>query len=73
MSALANWRDQINTPNLSPEKEMDVVSIWLIISRAAVSTMTITSGMIGGLLATSIHINVVGLSAQFYLDYALSP
>ena len=51
MSVLANWREVIDTANLSPEKEMDVVSKWLIITRAAVFTMTITSGMIGGLLA----------------------
>ena len=51
MSVLANWREVINTANLSPDKEMDVVSKWLIITRAAVFTMTITSGMIGGLLA----------------------
>jgi 1,4-dihydroxy-2-naphthoate octaprenyltransferase len=51
MSVLANWKEVIDTANLSPDKEMDVVSKWLIITRASVFTMTITSGMIGGLLA----------------------
>ncbi len=53
MSLISNWKEVLNTANLSPEKEMDTVSKWLIISRAAVFTMTITSGLIGGLLAIS--------------------
>jgi 1,4-dihydroxy-2-naphthoate octaprenyltransferase len=36
---------------------MDVVSKWLIITRAAVFTMTATSGMIGGLLAAAVAEN----------------
>jgi 1,4-dihydroxy-2-naphthoate octaprenyltransferase len=53
MSLISNWKEVLNTANLSPDKEMDTVSKWLIISRAAVFTMTITSGLIGGLLAIS--------------------
>ncbi|MCH7587721.1 MAG: prenyltransferase [Chloroflexi bacterium] len=67
MSVLANWREVINTANLSPDKEMDVVSKWLIITRAAVFTMTITSGMIGGLLA----IASIDNPQWFYLILAL--
>ena len=67
MSILANWREVIDTANLSPEKEMDVVSKWLIITRAAVFTMTITSGMIGGLLA----IASIDNPEWFYLILAL--
>jgi 1,4-dihydroxy-2-naphthoate octaprenyltransferase len=51
MSLIANWKEVLDTANLSPDKEMDTVSKWLIISRAAVFTMTFTSGLIGGLLA----------------------
>jgi 1,4-dihydroxy-2-naphthoate octaprenyltransferase len=51
MSLIANWKEVLDTANLSPEKEMDTVSKWLIISRAAVFTMTLTSGLIGGMLA----------------------
>jgi 1,4-dihydroxy-2-naphthoate octaprenyltransferase len=51
MSLIANWKEVIDTANLSPDKEMDTVSRWLIITRAAVFTMTFTSGLIGGLLA----------------------
>ena len=46
-----NWIEIIQTANLSRDKEMDLVSRWLIITRAAVFTMTLTSGLIGGLLA----------------------
>lgn len=53
MSLIANWKEVLDTANLSPEKEMDTVSKWLIISRAAVFTMTLTSGLIGGLLAVA--------------------
>jgi len=45
---LANWREIINTANLRPERHMDFVSKWLIITRAAVFSMTLTSGVIGG-------------------------
>ncbi len=54
MSLLSNWKEVIDTANLSPEKEMDVVSKWLIITRAAVFSMTATSGLVGGLLAAAI-------------------
>jgi 1,4-dihydroxy-2-naphthoate octaprenyltransferase len=57
MSLLANWREVLETANLSPEKEMDPVSRWLIITRAAVFSMTATSGLIGGLLAAAIAEN----------------
>jgi len=57
MSMLSNWKEVIDTANLSPEKEMDVVSKWLIITRAAVFSMTATSGLIGGLLAAGIVAN----------------
>ena len=51
MSLLANWKEIIDTANLSPGKRMDAVSRWLIITRAAVFSMTGISGLIGGLLA----------------------
>lgn len=57
MSLLANWKEVLDTANLSPDKEMDPVSRWLIITRAAVFTMTATSGLIGGLLAAAIADN----------------
>jgi 1,4-dihydroxy-2-naphthoate octaprenyltransferase len=53
MSLLANWKEVLGTANLSPDREMDAVSRWLIITRAAVFSMTATSGLIGGLLAAA--------------------
>jgi len=54
MSLLANWKEVMDTANLSAGKPMDPVSRWLIITRAAVFTMTVTSGLIGGLLAAAV-------------------
>jgi 1,4-dihydroxy-2-naphthoate octaprenyltransferase len=54
MSLLSNWKEVLDTANLSPDKEMDTVSKWLIITRAAVFSMTATSGLIGGLLAAAL-------------------
>jgi 1,4-dihydroxy-2-naphthoate octaprenyltransferase len=49
--AWRNWAEVLRTQNLSPGAEMDTVSRWLLITRASVFPMTITSGAIGGLLA----------------------
>ncbi len=53
MSLIANWKEVLDTANLSADKRMDVISRWLIIIRAAVFSMTATSGLIGGLLAAA--------------------
>jgi 1,4-dihydroxy-2-naphthoate octaprenyltransferase len=53
MSLVRNWKEVMDTANLSPDKRMDVISKWLIITRAAVFTMTSTSALIGGLLAAA--------------------
>jgi 1,4-dihydroxy-2-naphthoate octaprenyltransferase len=50
-SAVQNWGEILRTQNLSPERAMDTVSRWLLITRASVFPMTIISGAIGGLLA----------------------
>lgn len=54
MSVLRNWKEVIDTANLSADREMDIVSRWLIITRSAVISMTLTSGLIGGLLAAAL-------------------
>jgi 1,4-dihydroxy-2-naphthoate octaprenyltransferase len=46
-----NWAEVLRTQNLSQAREMDLVSRWLLITRASVFPMTITSAAIGGLLA----------------------
>lgn len=49
----ANWREVLLGCNLSKDKHMDGVSKWLILVRACVFSMTLTSGLIGGLLAAT--------------------
>lgn len=66
MSLLSNWKEVLDTANLSSDKEMDLVSKWLIITRAAVFSMTATSGLIGGLLAVALAEKVN------YLNFALA-
>src|SRR6266852_6918160 len=50
---LDSWRQIIRTGNLPKGRAMDGVSRWLLITRACVFSMTITSGLIGGLLAAA--------------------
>jgi 1,4-dihydroxy-2-naphthoate octaprenyltransferase len=50
-SVVRNWGEILRTQNLSPDREIDTVSRWLLITRASVIPMTITSAAIGGLLA----------------------
>src|SRR5580765_3597203 len=48
---LDSWRQIVATGNLPRGRAMDGVSRWLLITRACVFSMTLTSGLIGGLLA----------------------
>lgn len=50
-SVLDNWSEVLRTQNLSADKRMDPVSRWLLIVRASVFPMTLTSAAVGGLLA----------------------
>jgi len=50
---LASWRQIIASGNLAEDRPMDAVSRWLLITRACVFSMTITSALIGGLLAAA--------------------
>jgi 1,4-dihydroxy-2-naphthoate polyprenyltransferase len=50
-SYVANWKEVLTTSNLAPGRPVDFVSRWLILTRASVFPMTLTSGLIGGLLA----------------------
>lgn len=47
---LARWRYVLRTTN-PPEGRVDLVSRWLVITRASVLPMTITAGAVAGLLA----------------------
>ena len=48
-----SWRQIVITGNLAPGRPVDAVSRWLLITRACVFPMTLTSGLIGGLLAAT--------------------
>ncbi len=64
-SLLAAWGEILSTQNLRGFEEgqaLDPVSRWLLITRASVFPMTLTSGMIGGLLA----IGTPGASWSFF-------
>jgi 1,4-dihydroxy-2-naphthoate octaprenyltransferase len=50
---LDSWRQIVATGNLPRDRAMDGVSRWLLITRACVFSMTLTSGLIGGLLAAA--------------------
>jgi 1,4-dihydroxy-2-naphthoate octaprenyltransferase len=49
-SLLTRWREVLRTTN-PPEGQMDAVSKWLVLTRAAVLPMTLTAGIVAGLLA----------------------
>ena len=67
-SRFATWRYVLNTANL-PEgmTKPDFVSKWLVITRAAVFSMTATSGLIGALLA----IGAARLTPGIQIDWPL--
>ncbi len=46
----ANWKEAILTCNLTEGRVMDGISKWIILTRGCVFSMTLTSGLIGGLL-----------------------
>jgi 1,4-dihydroxy-2-naphthoate polyprenyltransferase len=50
---LSNWGEALRSVNLPEGRRVDGVSRWLILTRAAVLPMTLTAGLIGGLLATT--------------------
>jgi len=50
-SKLRNWKQAMLTMQV-PDERLDLVSRWLIMTRTAVTPMTLTSGLIGGLLAS---------------------
>jgi 1,4-dihydroxy-2-naphthoate polyprenyltransferase len=51
-SLLANWRYVLATTN-PPKGEVDPVSRWLVLTRAAVLPMTLTAALIAGLLGVN--------------------
>src|SRR3990170_8662013 len=52
-ASVQTWAEVLRTGNLSAGRRMDVVTRWLLIARASVFSMTLTSAAIGGLLAAA--------------------
>ena len=68
LGRFATWRYVLNTANLpAGVSRPDAVSKWLVITRAAVFSMTATSGLIGGLLA----IGAARLTGEVAVDWGL--
>ena len=53
-SLLKKWLTILNSCNLPENTEMDIISKFLLIIRSCVFSMTLMSGIIGGLLALSL-------------------
>jgi 1,4-dihydroxy-2-naphthoate octaprenyltransferase len=66
---LRTWKTVYNTANLPEGMTVppDAVSKWLVITRAAVFSMTVTSGLIGGLLA----VGAARLTGEVSVDWGL--
>src|SRR5205807_9805311 len=47
---LSRWREVLRTSN-PPRGRLDPVSRWLVLTRASVLPMTLTAGLVAGLLA----------------------
>jgi 1,4-dihydroxy-2-naphthoate octaprenyltransferase len=68
LGRLATWRYVFNTANLPQGMTRpDAISKWLVITRAAVFSMTATSGLIGGLLA----VGAARLTGEVAVDWGL--
>lgn len=69
LGRFATWRYVFNTANLPQgmTRPPDAISKWLVITRAAVFSMTVTSGLIGGLLA----VGAMRLTGEVTVDWAL--
>ena len=63
-----NWKATVLGCNLPSERQMDSISKWLVMTRACVFSMTLTSGLIGGLLA----VGTVGVSGVNWVFLVLS-
>jgi len=68
LGRFATWRYVFNTANLpAGMTRPDAISKWLVITRAAVFSMTATSGLIGGLLA----VGAARLTGEVSVDWGL--
>jgi 1,4-dihydroxy-2-naphthoate octaprenyltransferase len=69
---LSRWKEVLTTTNPPASGEMDVVSRWLFLTRAAVLPMTVTAGLVAGLLAVHDDAFDAGLFALAFLGIILA-
>jgi 1,4-dihydroxy-2-naphthoate polyprenyltransferase len=69
---LARWREVLATTNPPSSGEVDVVSRWLVLTRAAVLPMTVTAGLVAGLLAVHDDAFDIGLFLLAFLGIVLA-
>ncbi len=68
-----NWLLALYTiPKFAPGEQVDFVTRWLVAMRAAVFVMTVTSAMLGGMLAASVGKFDLGLLALTTLGLVLA-
>src|SRR5437016_3839175 len=60
-SLVSRWREVLRTSN-PPQGELAPVSRWLVLTRASVLPMTLTAGLVAGLLA----VNAAGFNAGWF-------
>jgi 1,4-dihydroxy-2-naphthoate octaprenyltransferase len=68
---LRSWRHALSTVN-PPQGEVDVVTRWLVITRAGVLPMTLTAGAVAGLLAVRAHGFAAGWFALAFIGIVLA-
>ena len=71
-SLLSRWREVLATTNPPSSGEMDPISRWLVLSRAAVLPMTVTAGAVAGLLAVHVDGFHAGWFALAWLGIVLA-
>ncbi len=69
---LSRWKEVLTTTNPPASGEMDIVSRWLFLTRAAVLPMTLTAGLVAGLLAVHDDAFSVGLFLLAFLGILLA-
>src|SRR5438105_14347229 len=67
----ARWRHALSTIN-PPAGSLDPISRWLVITRAGVLPMTLTSGAVAGLLAVRHHGFAAGWYALAFIGIVLA-
>ncbi len=72
MGLINNWKSALDTGNIPEGVKMDFVSKWLVAARACVFSMTITSVLVGALIALSHGAYDIGATALVLIALVLA-